>query len=609
MADKLKQATVKIWDKRETIYTITILCGFVLTAILMYLRSFYGTDLTDEAYYVSEAKEMLNGNLPFSYNNSSKALGFAFILVAIEAVYKIFVPDLAGVFLFTRLCFVTYKLLTCCVVYRVLQRRDKKYHALLLAAMILPINGSLQNFSYNTIPEMAMIMAGCLLYDVIEQDAPHKKVKIIAAGFITAVGCFANAGWGVALIVFLALLAIRVHGKKDKIIMLAYFLGAVLAEVLIVIVPIVVQTSISELWYGFYRLFINPIPVDAMNPYKTWTDVIASFVGPVKLWIKIFVPVFLFTFVFSLRYVSEYGKKLSKNESFTLAITAGLFAHLIILSYLLRGDTSLVYSWAFVTFCYMLIFGATRHYKEEYIIWYLGIYPPVYAVAEIILLSYGAEIGRFANAYTILIPVLYVLLKNKSELVRIAATVIAGVLIVSLGYADFHEVYRDENFYVLNYKVQSGVYKGIYTTKARANNLPELEEYLNSIIEDDEAYAFRDNVPSAYLMVHKGKMCELSTWDYLQYSYKRNSPAPMFDYYRRRDMIPDKIIYIDYGRDENLSIEDPGIRYNDWVNAYYDLVEDIELNETFYHVMVYQYNGTFDGDYQYWIDSYWNLVK
>ena len=110
-------------------------------------------------------------------------------------------------------------------------------------------------------------------------------------------------------------------------------------------------------------------------------------------------------------------------------------------------------------------------------------------------------------------------------------------------------------------------------------------------------------------MVHKGKVCDISTWDILQHSYQRNSPAILFDYYRRRDMIPDKIIYVDFGRDENLSIIEPEYRYNDWVNRYYDLVEDIELNDTYFHVMAYQYNGTFDGDYQWWIDTYWELVK
>ena len=178
-----------------------------------------------------------------------------------------------------------------------------------------------------------------------------------------------------------------------------------------------------------------------------------------------------------------------------------------------------------------------------------------------------------------------------------------------MGFTDFYYVYRDEHIQYLDYKVESGVYKGIYTTQARQNDLVELEEYLNQIVDEDESYSFRDNVPFAYLMMHKGKVCEISTWDYMQYSYHRNSPAPVFDYYRVRDMIPDKIIYVDYGRDANLSIEDPDYRYNDWVNSYYDKVDDFVMNGTFYHVVVYQYNGSFDGDYQTWIDNYYELIK
>lgn len=607
--DKIKQSAVKIWDKRETVYTFVLLCGVIMTAALMYVRAFYGTELTDEAYYVAEAKEMLNGNIPYAYASYTQATGFLFILIAIEAVYKLFVPDLTGVFLFSRLCFVTCKVLACFVVYRVLERRTKKYHALLLSAIILPMWGYLQNFSYNTIPQLMMLMAGCLLYDVIEQDAPYKKTKTIISGFITAIGCFANPGWGVALIVFVFLILFRVSDKKEKARMLALFLGAVLTEVFVVAVPIVIQTSFSKLWYGFYRLFINPIPVDSLNTDKAWAGVVNSFIEPVKMWIKIFIPVVLISFAFSRRYISENGEKLSKRQCLTLSITAGLLVHLRYLSYEDRGNTSFVYNWAFGVFCYMLIYMVTKHYKEEKIIWYLGLYPVMFAVAEIMLVSVGADIGRFVNVYTVTIPVLCVLFKHKVELIRIASTIIAVLLIISYGYVDFHYVYRDENFRALDYKVQSGVYKGIYTTEARSEDLPELEEYLNSVIEEGDTYAFRDNVPGAYLMIHKGTVCDISTWDALQYSYHRNSPAQLFDYYRVRDMIPDKIIYVDFGRDENLSIEDPEYRYNDWVNAYYDLVQDIDLNETFYHVMVYQYNGTFDGDYQYWIDMYWEPVE
>ena len=219
------------------------------------------------------------------------------------------------------------------------------------------------------------------------------------------------------------------------------------------------------------------------------------------------------------------------------------------------------------------------------------------------MVDYNATIQRFVNGITVLVPTLYILLKQKSKLTRCIATLLAGVLICSMDYTDYKYIYRDDVITNLDCEVESGVYKGIYTTEERAKDIIELEKYLNELIGKDETYSFRDNVPFAYLMTHKGKMCELSTWDYLQYTYHRNSPTPLYDYYRRRNMIPEWIVYIDYGRDEKMSIEDAEYKYNDWVNAYYDKIDDFAMNETFYHVIAYKYNGSFDGDYQRWINN------
>ena len=182
------------------------------------------------------------------------------------------------------------------------------------------------------------------------------------------------------------------------------------------------------------------------------------------------------------------------------------------------------------------------------------------------------------------------------------------VLMIINGYVTNNNgVYRDAAISELNHRVTTGVYAGLYTTETRVHDLPELEAYLNSVIGEDERYAFRDNVPGAYLMLHKGVVCEPSSWDMCAYTYGRNTPAVLFDYYRRRNMIPDKIIYIDYGRDSCLSIEKENYRYNDFVHAYYDLVDDFELNETFKHIMVYAYNGKFDGNIDWWIQNYYDI--
>ena len=67
-------------------------------------------------------------------------------------------------------------------------------------------------------------------------------------------------------------------------------------------------------------------------------------------------------------------------------------------------------------------------------------------------------------------------------------------------------------------------------------------------------------------------------------------------------------MYIDWGRDDELSAEDPDFRYNDWLNAYYTQQEEVALDGTFRRVLVYRYNGTFDGDIQRWVDQYYNVV-
>lgn len=598
----------KLMQKKEKLYTALVLCGCFLVAILMYFRCFYGAEITDEAYYVSEAKEMLNGNIPYAVNNSSKALGYTFLLIPIQFIYKLFVPDLEGIFLVTRLCFVTFKLIIACIIYCVLQKEIKKANALLLIGILIPLSGYLQNFSYNTIPMWMLLLTGCLLYDALEQPTKYRNIEILGAGFSAAIACFANPGWALALFVFLILIVVRISNKKEKYKVLMLFFGAVVAEVAIVVVPIIVQTSFSEFWYGFYRLYFHPFPMDSLAPEKSLGEALGSFIEPLKRLVRIFIRTTIVVFFFAQIYLCKKQKKLASKQYLTLAIAVALFADVASSAHLKRGvDLSDI--WGFTAVVYFFVFAVLGLGKEEKVIWYLGVYPVLYSIAAIVLVAYDADISRFSNSVTVLIPLLYILLKQQVALTRGVGTLIAVVLILSIGYTDFKYVYRDDPIQSLDYKIESGVYKGIYTSVNRAKDIPELEEYLNGIIGEGETYAFRDNVPSAYLMVHTGKVCEISTWDILQYTYDRNSPAVMFDYYRRRDMIPDKIIYIDYGRDENLSIDDPKYRYNDWVNAYYDLVDDFKLNETYYRVIVYQYNGSFDENYQYWIDTYYNLIK
>ena len=606
MFKSLKETII---NRRESYYTVIVFAGCVLTAILMIIRCFYGTELTDEAFYVAEAKEILNGNIPYAYNNNSVAVGFSFILVVFEYIYRLFVPDLEGIFLATRLFFVFTKIIISGIVYLVLKKGLNKADALLLIGVLIPMTGaiSLQNFSYNTIPIWLFFLSGILLYDVLEQDAKHKNIEVLVAGLVAGVGCFANPGWGLSLVIFLLLILIRTKNKKERIITLSLFLGAVFTVVIIVVVPIIIKTSISEFLYGIDKLFFHKIPRDLLCPEPTIGKIIKSFKKPLlnRFELLAWAPIIYF---FSCYFITERGEKLSKKQYICLALSITFFLDVFFTSYRAVGvDKSHI--WAFSASIYILIFICLGFYKNEKIIWYLGVCPVVFSIAEILLVELNATIIRFIACFTIVIPLLYIMLKQRTILIRAFATTTAVTLIIAIGYASYHYMYRDAGIKTLKYKVESGVYKGIYTTKKRLNDLPELEKYLNSIIGKNESYAFRDNVPCAYVMMHTGKVCEISTWDAMQFAYKCNSPAIIFNYYKCREMIPNKIIYIEHSHYNQLSIDDSEFRYNDWVNSYYDLIADFKLNDTFKHIMVYQYNGSFNGDYQYWIDTYYPLIE
>lgn len=598
---------IENWNKKEKAYDWLVFAGCALSVIMMYARVFFGTEITDEAYYIADALGMLNGNVPFVFNNASKITGSFFLLIPQLFIYRLFVPDCEGVFLFTRLSFVTFRLIILFVIYLIIRKSAKRSHALLLIGLMIPCyGGGIQNYSYNTVPFWLCLLTAFILYDAIEQNAKHAQLEIIISGFLSAVTCIANPGYGMAVIVFLAIIFLRIKEKKVRCRYLLEYLAGALLGGFIVFLPIIFLTSIQELWYGLYRLYIEPFPVKPLV-YKDWHGIILELKEYTKVIGIVFVATWILVYMFSKRYICENEKRLSDRECALLAVTSGILADILCI-FLKFGTDLLVCILGFLALLSLIPFCILKLYKGNSLFYYIGVYPILYSIAEIILVASGAGIGRFYYSFPVLIIIFMVLLDSKSELIRVVTTISIVVCILQIGFADFKHIYRDDGITALDYKVENGVYKGVYTSASRLNDLPELEAYLNSVIEEDEIYAFRDNVPGAYLMMHHGIECEISTWDIMQYSYGRNTPAIVFDYYKRRNMIPDKIVYIDYGRDANLSIEDANFRYNDFVNEYYDLVEDIRLNDTFYHVMVFKNNGSFDGNYDYWINTYYEIL-
>ena len=590
------------------IYELLIAAGCAFSAIVMVIRACYGTELTDEAFYISDAVTMMHGNVYYAYNNYSYGTGGVFLMIPFLFIYELFVPALEGCVLYTRICYLLFYYAVLIAGSRILIKDFKKSSVLLITGFMIVFagGGNMFNFSYNMSPLMLAYLSGLVIYDAVEHENKYSKIKLTLSGFLMGIAILSHLGYGVAVATFACVIFFRTKGGiRERHMKLLYCIIGGMAEMVVVAVPIIAQVGLLTLVAGI-RDKLNPYPQGSMYSGTT-SDKLAVLKSTYLHWLPYLLVVFVFVLLFSVRYIRENDKKLSKKGYVLLAFSAGMFfLNMYFCLSQVRASSGVNWYWGFLGSIGVIAFLMMLDFKHYPIILYIGLYPVVFAFASVVGIDSNASTERFGAAVPAMAVYLLVVLNEESELARVIATVSVIGCIFSIGVNEFRYVYRDEHFSTLDYRVESGVNKGIYTTKARAQDLPELEEYLNSVIDDSDYYAFRDNVPAAYLMVHKGTMCDKDTWDCLNYSYHHSegSPATLYEYYKRRGAFPNKVIYVDYGRDENLSIEDPDYMYNEFINTYYRKIDDIDLNETFYHVVVYEYEGGFDGDFDYWIEKH-----
>lgn len=606
----IKNNNADRWTKCECI--LFALC--VLFASLMYARVFFGTEISDEAYYISDAIAMIHGNIPYAYNNYSYGTGSAFLIIPQVFLYEVLVPSNQGIVLFTRLSYITFWIIILISIYRIIRKKIQRMQALLFVLMMIPCHVSVGifNYSYNSIPFALTFLCGFIIFDAVETESRHGNAEFLLSGFLMGIAVFAHPGYGLAVIYFCILIVWRKSEIKRKLVALSFFLIGGIIEIMVVMIPIIFQVGVMALYDGFYQKF-HPYPTDTVITVSASvsdkvTDILSvmeKYLG----WGGIFFVVSFFVLVL----VNWCLKKGERNIVISELVRISLA--IAILGLVLKESSAIVYEgnsiWrlGFVGIVCVLLFIIKKEFEDFPMLIYIGVYPVLFALGNALAVGTSVSVERFGVAVPALAISILLLLEKGGRVTRSVGIICMTLCALVMQLNAYKYVYRDNPINELRYKVQGGVYKGLYTTETRANDLLELEEYLNSIVEEDEYYAFRDNVPCGYLMMHKGVMCCEATWDKLNYSYNRNAPANLYNYYQRRGAFPEKIIYVDYGRDEKLSIEDTYFKYNEFVDSYYKKIEDISLNSTFYHIIVYEYQDTFDGNFEYWIDRHMVLVQ
>ena len=606
---------VRLGKLRLSLYETILLAACAVMALLMLVRVFYGTELTDEAFYVSNTMAMMRGNVPYVYGGFGFATGGTFPLIPFLFVYGLFVPDDAGIFLYSRICFMLFWWLTVAVGYHFLKKDFKRSSALLASAFMLAFAGGgqgLYNFSYNTLPLAMTYMAGLLIYDAVEHKVKRSPLKLFLSGFLMGIAFLGHVGYAVAILTFAIVIVIRTKGIKGKILNVSYCVAGGLLEIAVVFIPIIAQTSLPAVLdgVGMYRKPVgNPLAQGYVRDITTGK--LAAVVGLFGVITPCFIIAVAVAYALSTRYIRENEKKLEKSGYAALAVSAVVMALVLLFARLQMRATASSDNWywgAIAALGIPALFCLRKH-RGHPVLLYMGIYPIVYSFGEIFFVQNSTSLFRLSYAAPALAIYFLVMLNEEGELVRLLATVAVASCTMAMLVNNYHYVYRDGNFSQLRHTVESGVYKGIQTTIERARDLPEMEEYLNKVIAGGEPYAFRDNVPAGYMMVRSGSMCDRSTWDCMNYaeltSYNGdiyNNPASLYSYYQKKRAFPKKYIYVEYGSYDKLSIDDDAYKFSEFVRHYYEKTADFALNGTFRRVVVYEYKGGFDGEFGPWIE-------
>lgn len=573
---------MKINEKRKKTVTIALV---VCTMLMSLWKCFYTVDIFDESYIYADALSVIKGNLPYAYNFSSCS-GMSFITIPFLWIYMKLVPSLTGVVLYLRLCFVILKHIIVFLIYKILRIKHECLPVLMGVALIQVwyYCGNGNCFGYNSSSTYMILLASVLLYVSFDEvNAKKRNLFLFVSGISTALGVFAHPLYAIAVAIWIMALLFFSASEQKITNVIAFCLGGIM-QIIIVVIGIVSQSGLKSFLYGMEISFFR----GAQNGSLDRTHRLIKYINCYGL---------LIAFMLLAYCIVRYAFRKKYDVKF-IAVNVSFCVGMIYVGFLWASGAS---KWtidayvgtviSFVSICLVFAF-------RDRILCFIAL-PFIFFSLLIPFLSKTSQVSvHTAFAIPACLAVVICLIDRGDVLYKKRFWWIYIVVFAIAMYMGVTYVYNDANIFALSSTIEEGVYKGLHTSEVNAKCLPEIEKYIRENTTKEDVVSFRDNVPFAYLMF-EGEMCDIQTWDSMQYTLGWNEPWIMYNYYKNKGCIPEKIIYIDTGRDKKLSIEDEDFAYNSWVNTNYNYVSDNDINELF-RTRVYEYNGAFNGDFSWW---------
>lgn len=581
---------VKTWHRITIgVYFIIILVVYVL----LLNRIKFGVEFTDESWYVAEPYIVAEGAIPY-VNNWSQAPGFALPLAILFKLYVMISGGTEGIVYFSRMLYAIVSMVVYGLTVYIIWRRTRRDFVLICVAPLLFLNTySLYDLNYNTMGVMYLFLATAILFfsEYCEMKVMSRRMRVATAvlsGIIIARAIIASPS---VLIAWAGLLIILLCTKRFKK-FLQLIMGNILAAT-VIIGWCCIRSGISDFISGLQVLFtkVAYFRIESMHTVSDDAAYMIEYLEPLKVVFILCVIAFVIykIGIISFRHYKwlivlinvfcllEGGTRSFQERNYEHIIRFGWFGSIVIAFFLVlivgngtantggdqtksEKEEALFCSKIITSFAYIAVL-------------YFGVY----------LFTSATNVYGFGDReYWLIIPLLLgimalgFVMQRGARVIGFACSVgmlLCSVLLINQNYGF---VYRDSPLAELTERVDYGIWKGCYTTPERADNVKRLETYIHDITDESDNVLFMDQVCFAYLM-NDGKACTPATADPMVWTYKVDDFEIMEEYFDMVGTIPDKVIYIDFGRDETLSV-DGEWKFNDFLRNHYTFVEAYDTN-------------------------------
>lgn len=500
-------------------FSIVMICGVIYSL-------YFGVTPTDEPFYISLPYRFALGDRPFIDEYHYIQTAGLFLLPFVK-LYLYGKGSTAGIILFFRYVHLLTFSLLACFVYLVFRKYISKTTAVLLSLpciVFTPFN--IHSLSYNT-QAILFLTAGLLLgFLAIESRNDNKDIKTDFLVFFSGIALVSAAISYPTLAAVLPFYIFCLWGYLPKV--KSFFLfsvGAIIGGSWML--AILFHVGITQLLVAYHYVASAGVQGGGWekiaNKIQEYWDYFPqkSFLGLLLMVMlclknnKIISQVLLLVFITTLA-ISELGFPGYVGGMFFLTnmtLITPLIFFLVPLEKRRLAKKLLIMIWLPSLLVGLLISWSSSNGAINAV---LGLFP-----------------GFLVNLFFM------VLIFRDKVLVSI---VLLGV-IISLQYFNVKYVYGESASAVLNAKIESGPFQGIFTTKSGKEYYAQLEQDIRSVYQSDKRILFFDSFPAGYLFSNM-RPATNSTWltstVYLP-AVDRNS---IISYYRQHQIKPDIIVKI-----------------------------------------------------------------